>query len=291
MAQGFSLKMFMPSGEPQGLRLVEKTNWTGQGIAFPRDRFLEADARDELRRTGVYILWERDEVLPQVYIGEADDVSNRLRDHMKSKQFWTDAVAFVSKDNALNKAHVQYLESQLIQKARAGKQCNLLNANTPSGPSISEADEVDGAWFLYDLLQCLAPLGLRVFEVPSRDDPSTEAESTLYLKARGVEATGQSTVKGFVVFKDSQAHKTPVPAVLKDRSYRGYVNYRQTLIDDGVLKDDGETYRFAEDHPFSSPSRATFCVIARSPMPYSNWKDASGRTLGQIQADLKDDPQ
>ena len=33
---GFSVRIFIPTGEPEGLRIIEKSNWTGQGLFFPR---------------------------------------------------------------------------------------------------------------------------------------------------------------------------------------------------------------------------------------------------------------
>lgn len=31
----FSIKIFLPNGQPDGLRIVDKSNWTGRGIVFP----------------------------------------------------------------------------------------------------------------------------------------------------------------------------------------------------------------------------------------------------------------
>ncbi len=112
---GFSVRIFIPTGEPEGLRLVEKSNWTGQGLVFPRAQFAKARQRPELRRTGVYLLWGMGErQLPRVYVGEGDGVLARLDSHAKAKDFWTHAAVFTSKDENLNKAHVQYLESRLV---------------------------------------------------------------------------------------------------------------------------------------------------------------------------------
>lgn len=36
--RGYSVRIFIPSGEPEGLRIVEKSNWTGLGLVFPRAR-------------------------------------------------------------------------------------------------------------------------------------------------------------------------------------------------------------------------------------------------------------
>ena len=123
--KGFSVRIFIPSGEPGGLRIVEKSNWTGQGLVFPRAQYAEARKRSEVSRTGVYVLWGPGETgqLPRVYVGESDVVLPRLDQHAKQKDLWTHATVFTSKDQNLNKAHAQYLEGRTlreIQEAETG---------------------------------------------------------------------------------------------------------------------------------------------------------------------------
>ena len=45
---GFSVRIFIPSGVPEGLRVIEKSNWTGQGLTFPRALFTEVRNRPPL---------------------------------------------------------------------------------------------------------------------------------------------------------------------------------------------------------------------------------------------------
>ena len=33
---GFAITIAVPSGEPDGLRVIEKSNWDGKGLIFPR---------------------------------------------------------------------------------------------------------------------------------------------------------------------------------------------------------------------------------------------------------------
>src|ERR1035441_3006207 len=53
---------------------------------------------------------------PSAYIGEAEVIRERLKQH-KTKEFWVTAVVFVRKDENLTKAHVRYLESRLLAEA------------------------------------------------------------------------------------------------------------------------------------------------------------------------------
>jgi hypothetical protein len=99
---GFSVRIFVPFGEPEGLRVIEKSGWTGQGLVFPRSRLADVRRREDLGRSGVYVLWGPgdSEQLPSVYVGEGD-VDARLAQHAKAKDFWTHGVAFTSKDQSL----------------------------------------------------------------------------------------------------------------------------------------------------------------------------------------------
>ena len=130
---GFSVRIFIPTGEPEGLRVIEKSNWTGQGLSFPRAIYSEVRGRQELRRSGVYVLWSHYglEQLPSAYVGEGDALLDRLDSHERNKDFWTHAVAFSSKDQNLNKAHIQYLEAHMVRLATEAKRCELVNANVP----------------------------------------------------------------------------------------------------------------------------------------------------------------
>ena len=165
---GFSINIFLPDGEPEGVRIVEKSLWTGLGLVCPRSLFSETKRRPEFQKTGVYVLVGTSDETgnPRMYVGEGDPVLNRLNDHYTKKEFLTTAIFFTSKDANLNKAHVQYLESRLITLAREAKQCDLDNGNFPALPSLSEAEIAYMEGFLYNMLHCFPVLGVRFFEKP-----------------------------------------------------------------------------------------------------------------------------
>jgi hypothetical protein len=274
---GFSVRIFFPSGDPEGLRIVEKPNWTGQGLVFPRTLFNEARKREEIKRTGVYVLWGPGEggQLPTVYVGEGDAVLSRLDQHAKQKDFWTHAAVFTSKDQNLNKAHTKYLEARLVALAAEAKRAVLENGNTPQLPSLSEADAADAEGFLADLLLCLPVIGVTLFEKAKASGAKTH---DLFLKAKGIQARGQESAEGFVVRAGSQAVKEEVASI------HGYLSeLRRVLVAQGVLADDGPVYRLTQDYVFNSPSTAAGILLGRSSNGRVEWKDANGRTLKEIQ--------
>jgi hypothetical protein len=274
---GFSVRIFIPTGEPEGLRIVEKSNWTGQGLVFPRAQYAEVRQRSELKRTGVYVLWGPGESgqLPRVYVGEGDGVLQRLDQHERQKDFWIHAVVFTSKDGSLNKAHVQYLEARLVALAAEAKRAELDNGNVPQPPALSEADAADAEGFLADLLLCLPVVGVNFFEKPKIDVPKGQE---LILRSKAIEARGVYSAEGFVVRAGSQAVKGEARSIY---AYLGEL--RQSLLKQGVLEDAGEVYRLTQDYTFNSPSMAAGVLLGRSCNGRVEWKDANGRTLKEIQ--------
>ena len=278
----FSLRIFVADGDPDGLRLVERSNWVGKAVMFPRALLPKVKQRDELSQTGVYLLLgprENGEG-EALYIGEGDPVRPRLESHYAQKDFWNRAVCFVAAPGQLNKAHVQFLESQLIQLAKAAKRLPLDNANQPTEPSLSEADRADMQVFLENMLGMLPVLGIHAFEQAAAL-PSV-AVAVLTCKGKGVVASGFEATQGFVVKAGSQAVGKSVPSM--EQHVRSLFDLRQELIQNGVLQPDGDRYRFAQDFVFSSPSTAAAVVLGRSANGRIEWKDANGKALKEIQA-------
>jgi hypothetical protein len=277
--RGFSVRVFLPDGDPDGLKVVEKSNWTGAGLVIPRSIFGSAQNRPELTRAGVYILAGQDEssALPLIYIGEGDPVGPRLKEHALNKDFWTHAVAFTSKDTNLNKAHVQRLEAELVRLAQKTKRSTLENRNVPQPPSLSEADtaEVDG--FLDDILLCLPLLGYGFFE----GAPSAAVEKAEFqLSAKGVKGQGYESTNGFVVRAGSTAVKEDKEAP----SMHDYLRaLRAELVSKGVFEDDGDFYQLNQDYSFSSPSAAASVLLGNTANGRMLWINGQGQTLKAVQ--------
>lgn len=276
MSKPYSIRIYLPGGDPEGLRLIEKSNWSGAGLVIPRALFAEGKLRKEVARTGVYVLAGPPEEsgLPRVYVGEGDPIRRRLEQHASKKDFWTSCFAFTSKDENLNKAHVQYLEARLIALAGQAKRCTLDNGNVPALPSMSEADAADAEGFLSEMLLCFPVLGLGVFS-PA---PAATTGPALRLTSKGITADGRETPEGFVVRAGSAAALTEVP------SCHAYLReLRAALIANGVMKQSGDGFVFTQDYVFASPSTAAGVVLGRSSNGRIEWKSGDGRTLREIQ--------
>jgi predicted GIY-YIG superfamily endonuclease len=276
---GATIKIFLADGTPLGLRVIEKSNWTGRGFDFARADWPKVRARDDFGRPGVYVLRGLgDDGQMRVYIGEADELRSRINQHFSgsaSKEFWERAVAFTSKDENLNKAHVRFLEARLVALGQKAKRAKLENSTAPALPALSEYDRAEAEAFLEEMLVIYPLLGIDAFAPPPKQaDPS----KLLHLRGRGVIARGHDAAEGFIVFEGSTA------AVAEAAYLHDYVRkLRAALRSTGVLIEADSGLRLTQDYTFNSPSTAAAVLLGRTGNGRTEWKDATGKTLKSIQ--------
>jgi len=281
----FSLRIFVADGDPDGLRIVDKSNWIGKALVFPRALLPQVKARPELAQTGVYLLLgpRPDGDGDMLYVGEGDPIRPRLERHYAEKDFWTRAIGFTTSSvGQLNKAHVQFLEARLLGLAKSAKRMplDLDNKKSESEPTLSEADRADMEVFLGHMLGMLPVLGVHAFEQAPKA-PAAKAGPVLTCKGKGVQATGYEASQGFVVRAGSQAVVDSAPSMTQH--VRSMFELRRDLISNGVLAMQSGLYQFTPDYSFSSPSTASGVVLGRSANGRIEWKAVDGRTLKEIQ--------
>lgn len=280
---GKTIKLFLMDADPEGRIVYELSNWTGKAYKIPRGKVKDCSDRPELKSTAVYFLFGKAEsstAKAKAYIGEAENVYARLVQHVAEKEFWNEAVVFISKDENLNKAHIKYLESRLHDIAIQADRYDLLNGNTPTRSSISEADQAEMEEFITYIRMLINTLGFKVFEPLVKDNLElSQTEDVLYSKAaRGASGRGKRVPDGFVVFKGSEIALDTVPSFAK-----GFNTLRDELLDSDTVRKDGEKLVFSSDYLFSSPSTAAAVIMGRSANGLVEWKDQMGRDLKSIE--------
>ena len=288
--QPATIKLFLVSGSPTGLRTAEISNWTGKAIAGPRSDLDDLLNRSELHSPGVYLLTGTDPESGDsvVYIGEAESVSKRLKQHAKTeeKDYWVHTAAFVSKDENLTKSHIKYIEGKLIQLAHSSKRMIVMNS-VSSGSSLPEADRAEMDIFIQKMLQLLPVLGIHWLSstpsiAPLRTDKKfvhTEDPSVFYIKAKGIIASGQRSEEGFTVFQGSQAVK-----VAANACPAGIIKNRESLLDKGIITLEGEHFVFTDNYEFSSPSTAAGFIKGGSVNGLKAWVNAGNQSLKSIES-------
>jgi len=277
-----TIQIFLPSGEPRGVRIAEITTRIVQAVAIPRSDLSKAKLRPELQHVALYFLFgESDEgVRPSVYIGQTEDLSTRLNSHDQRKDFWQTAVLVISRTHSFTQAHIRYLEWLCIHKAKEADRFDVENGNAGSRPYVTESMEAD----LLDAFQTLGTLvgtlGYPVFEPIVRS--STPSEE-FYLKAKDTDAIGELVEDGFVVRAGSVGRDEIVPSATQSVQ-----RIRQPLLEAGVIVAEVGHIRFTRDHLFRTPSGAAMALLGRTANGWIEWKNAAGATLNETRRLLEE---
>ncbi len=280
MTFGKTIRIFLIDGDPNGRMTCELSNWTGKAYKIPRIKIKDCGDRTDLANTGIYLLMGKDEDgNDQVYIGEAENVIKRLSQHLTQKDFWHEAIIFISKDDNLNKAHVKYLENRLYEIAREAKRYVLSNTSTPTLSSISEADSAEVEEFIEHVRMLVNTLGHKVFDEKRGTVKGVKANEFTLRATRDANANRTPSSEGFVVFKGSKAATDTTNSVPLS-----IVKMRETLATNGVLVHEGEVLVFKEDYVFSSPSMAAAVVLGSSANGMQEWKLKDGTTLKEFES-------
>ena len=285
MKIGKTIKIFLIDGDPNGRMTCELSNWTGKAYKIPRIKIKECSDRGDLTNTGVYLLLGKDEEGNELaYIGEAETILSRLSSHLTHKDFWNEAIVFVSKDDNLNKAHIKYLENRLYEIASSVKRYKIENTITPTQSSISESDKSEMEEFLENMKILVNALGHKLFEGKrenQNNDIKQTEEFTLTNPREKASAIGVPTSEGFVVFKGSVFSTTTTPKIPP-----GLLKVRDELIRTGKALLVGENYQMTEDYVFTSPSQAAGVILGKSANGLTEWRINSGINLKDYEAKL-----
>jgi hypothetical protein len=284
MSRPQTIQIFLPSGDPRGMRVAEITTRIVRVIEVPRSQLGDFLRMPEAQQVGVYFLMgELSEAgLPRTYIGQSGSVGKRLEQHHQNKDFWNRAFVVISLTNSLTQTHGLFLEWLAIAEATKAGRYGLENGNTGSQPYTPAPLQADCHEIHETAATLLATLGQPIFE-PLTSAPTAKGIVELfYCKGSGADGVGEYTTEGFVVHKGSKGRAEIVPSIQGTSHER----MRSQLITEGVLTENagsaGSMLVFTRDHLFSSPSTAAMAVMGRSANGWVEWKTASGKTLDEV---------
>ena len=288
-----NINMFLMDGEVTGKIKCTLSNWTGVIYKIPRIQLGDLKSRDEMKQSGIYFLFGRDEDKQKdvTYIGQATTRKNgegillRIQEHTRDihADYFNDVIILTTQNNSFGPTEISYLENKFTQLAKEAGRYIVKNGNDPNPGNVTEEKESELDEIVENTLMIIGTLGYRVF-VPMTKKVSqdlTDNHSTyLYLKRKTkksnkvIEATCERTTEGFVVLEGSQVEimdSPNLPASLKEMRQNLIAS---RVIQDGVLK---------EKQLFSSPSYAAAFLLGMQTNGRTDWKNQDGRTLKELE--------
>ena len=268
---GKTVTTYLIDGDPKGTQYSFISNKICQMFVIPRSNLAYLNEQEKLHKPAFYILiGENESTKPQAYIGETENFKERVKDHDSKKAFWQKALVFVSKDEDMTKADVQYLEYRAIDEA---KQSNsfVLNENKqiPKAPNLPEHQRDAMDEFFEDIKFLSSFMGCNIFDISQPKE-----EQLFYTKGRGCDAKGIYGSNGFTVLRGSVIAKTSVPSLKWDKK-RTNIMHEYADFSEGKLV-------MTSDKTFASPSTASSFCLGRPSNGWADWKDKEGNTLDSV---------
>ncbi len=268
---GKTVTTYLIDGDPNGAQYLFISNKICKMVIVPRANLSVVNEREELQTPAFYILLgENDSMTSEAYIGETENFKERVRDHDYKKDFWQKALIFISKDGAMTKADVQYLEHLAYIEAKKANRFSLgNNKQIPKAPNLPEHQKDSIEEFFEDIKFLTSFVGCNIFDIVKEKD-----KHIFYIKGRGCSARGFYDGSGFTVLKGSFIAKDSTPSMNWPGDRMRALEELTEIIDDKM--------KLMYDHTFSSPSNAaTFCTGSNT-NGWNGWKDESGKTLDDI---------
>jgi len=275
-----TIQIFLPNGEPRGIRIAELTTRILQVFEVPRHDLSLFLQMPESNQVGVYFLIGEGDGIDStaVYIGQTGDLKERLKTHNKKKDFWDRALIVISKTNSLTQTHALFLEWLCIQEVRKADRFTDKNENSGSRPHTPAPLEADCLEMFDTASTLLATLGQPLFLPLNTADDSSESDEIFYCTKSGADGRGIYTNEGFVVLKGSNGRTEFVDSIKDTATGRA----RQKLIDTNIMQEESGRLVFQRDHLFSSPSAAAMALMGRTANGWITWEQKDGKTLDEL---------
>lgn len=269
---GKTITTYLLDGNPQGAQNIFLSNNICSLTLIPRSELSILNTRNELQNPALYILIGEDEegTEPKAYIGETENFVERIKDHEIKKSFWQKVLVFSSKDGAMTKVDVQYLEHLAYTLAKKLKKYSLEeNKQNPKAPNLPEHQQSNIEEFFEDVKLLTAFVGCNIFQKVEK-----KGNTIFYLKSGKANAKGFYDENGFTVLEGSIINSASTP------SFTGKEK-RETWLKE-FTKPIGFEFELLSDYTFKSPSAASVYCLGSHTHGWDVWKDEKGQTLDEV---------
>lgn len=160
MAKAKTINLLLNDGSLKGVISMEDSSWNkGELYSAPRESVEDLISTEACSKYGVYLLLSED----MVYVGQASDLSKRIKQHIIGKSWWERVVVLTTSDDSLNRSDIDYIEANLIAKASKIGRLDCDNKNMGNKQKVSKFREVELEQYLDEAFFLLELIGVNVF--------------------------------------------------------------------------------------------------------------------------------
>ena len=188
-----TIQLLLNDGTLNGVINIADSAWNpGEMYASPRSAVSELVS---LNKYGVYLLLSDE----RVYVGQAQDLERRIKQHLTGKDWWERVVLLTTQDDSFTRTDIDYLESVLISKADKAQSLDSDNKNKGNNPKVDKFRKVNLDQYLDEALFLMELIGISVFS-------NTKKRTTSRKKKQVITISQSSEIQ-----QDSDSVKPPLP--------------------------------------------------------------------------------
>ncbi|MGT2832286.1 GIY-YIG nuclease family protein [Streptococcus halotolerans] len=290
-----NINIFLMDGDVTGRMKCTLSNWTGVLYKIPRIQLASLKERDELKRSGIYFLFGKDDNSQKdiTYIGQATTRKNgegvlfRVQEHTRDSHsdYFNDVIILTTQNNSFGPTEISYLENSFTNLAKEARRFVVKNSNEPNPGHVTEEKQAELDEIIEYATMIIGTLGYKLF-VPLIQPESIaqvkqqDNEQLLYLKRRikkakqEIRATCKRTTEGFVVLKGSMVDMIAAPYLSQAVQKLREELVKKGMIQGGILQ---------QNQLFNSASTAATFVLGMNTNGRTDWKNQTGMTLKELE--------
>ncbi|MGT2715744.1 GIY-YIG nuclease family protein [Streptococcus respiraculi] len=290
-----NINIFLMDGDVTGRMKCTLSNWTGVLYKIPRIQLATLKERDELKQSGIYFLFGKDDETQQdiTYIGQATTRKNgegvllRVQEHTRDSHadYFNDVIILTTQNNSFGSTEISYLENSFTNLAKEAGRFIVKNGNEPNPGHVTEEKQAELDEIIEYATMIIGTLGYKLFVPIIRkesvfSEKQQEDEQLLHLKRRTkkskqqIQATCKRTTEGFVVLKGSMVDLIDAPHLSESVKELREELVKRNVIQDGILQ---------QNQLFNSASTAAMFVLGMSANGRTEWKNQVGLSLKELE--------
>lgn len=278
-----TIQIFLPNGDPNGIKIATIRTRNIEVIYFSRNNLENLSKIMEKRnKVGIYFLigFNEDKDQNEIYIGEAEDVIERLKQHNRNKDFWQNGYFVVDNNGLLTKSHIKYLENITYNKIKEAGKIVVNNETEPTKSYVDETIEADLNGDILETIKILLSLliGDNIFEKIEKISNKKDGDIFICKNNKGCYAEGKYIENGFLMFNGAKCNLN----VTKSFNGGSESKMRNFLIDNKILIHKDNFYILQKDYLFKSPSMASSTILGMRSNGWLHWKNKNGKTLDEV---------